>query len=218
MATEQDAARDRVLAARADFREQVDVLEASAREAVDIPAKVRRSPGKAAAVVGVLALLILRIPQRLFGIARRTVRGKAAPMPKRMLPDEVEKTLRKLGDDGDKVAVVLERDFAQYVKKASKDRAALRNVLLLSVARPLLTRAARAAGDAMFTPDSESFLARLAKIRERAGQEGASAPEGDESADASAQDRISAVRQEEAAKDDAAAPTGPADETAPTGI
>ena len=61
MATEQDAARDRVLAARADFREQVDVLEASVREAVDIPAKVRRSPGKAAAVVGLLAVLILRV-------------------------------------------------------------------------------------------------------------------------------------------------------------
>ena len=78
MATEQDAARDRVLAARADFKGQVDVLEASVREAVDIPAKVRRSPGKAAAVVGVLALLILRVPQRLFRIGRRTVRGKPA--------------------------------------------------------------------------------------------------------------------------------------------
>jgi hypothetical protein len=139
-------------------------------------------------------------------------------MPKRLLPDEVEKTLRKLGDDGDKVAVVLERDFAQYVKKASKDRAALRSVLLLSVARPLLGRAARAAGDAIFTPDPESFLARLSKIRERAEQGAASAGEDHELADASAEDRISAVRQDETAKDAGAATSGPADETAPTGI
>ena len=218
MATEQDAARDRVLAARAGFTEQVEVLEASVREAVDIPAKVRRSPGKAAAVVGVLALLILRVPQRLLRAGRRKVFGKAAPLPSRMLPDEIEKTLRKLGDDGDKVAVVLERDFAQYVKKASKDRAALRNVLLLSVARPLLGRAARAAGDAIFTPDSESFLARLSKIRERAEQGAASAGEDHELSDASAEDRISAVRQDETAKDAGAATSGPADETAPTGI
>ena len=169
MATEQDAARDRVLAARADFKGQVEVLEASVREAVDIPAKVRRSPGKAAAVVGVLALLVLRVPQRLFGIGRRTVRGKAAPMPKRMLPDEVEKTLRKLGDDGDKVAGVLERDFAQYVKKASKDRAALRSVLLLSVARPLLTRAARAAGDASTRRASGVARRACARAREFSG-------------------------------------------------
>jgi hypothetical protein len=218
VATEQDAARDRVLAARAGFTEQVEVLEASVREAVDIPAKVRRSPGKAAAVVGVLALLILRVPQRLFGIARRTVRGKAAPLPTRMLPDEVEKTLRKLGDDGDKVGAVLERDFAQYVKKASKDRAALRSVLLLAVARPLLGRAARAAGDAIFSPDPASFSARMAKIRERAGQGAAGAGEGDELADASAKERISAVRQDEATKDAGAGTSGPADETAPTGI
>ena len=64
---------------------------------------------------------------------------------------------------------------------------------------------------------ADSDMPVLAKIRERAGQEGAS-DEGDESADASAQDRISAVRHVEAAKDDGAAPTGPADETAPTGI
>ena len=39
-----------------------------------------------------------------------------------MLPDEIDKTLRKLGDDGDKVRGALERDFADYVKKAEKDR------------------------------------------------------------------------------------------------
>ena len=52
MATETDAARDRVLAARAALGEELEILEASARAAVDIPAKIRRSPAKAAAVAG----------------------------------------------------------------------------------------------------------------------------------------------------------------------
>ena len=52
MATEQDAARDRVLAARRDLSEQLELLEASGRAAIDIPAKIRRSPAKAAAVAG----------------------------------------------------------------------------------------------------------------------------------------------------------------------
>ena len=36
-----------------------------------------------------------------------------------MLPEEIEKTLKKMGDDGDKVRGTLERDFAEYVRKAS---------------------------------------------------------------------------------------------------
>ena len=52
VATETDAARDRVLAARAALGEELEILEASARAAVDVPAKIRRSPGKAAAVAG----------------------------------------------------------------------------------------------------------------------------------------------------------------------
>ena len=52
VATETDAARDRVLAARAALGDELETLEASARAAVDVPAKIRRSPGKAAAIAG----------------------------------------------------------------------------------------------------------------------------------------------------------------------
>ena len=47
MATETEAARDRVLAARAALGDELDGLEASARAAIDIPAKIKRSPAKA---------------------------------------------------------------------------------------------------------------------------------------------------------------------------
>ena len=202
MATDQDAARDRVLAARAEFAEQVERLEASGRAAVDIPAKVKRDPAKAAALVGGVAFLALKGPQRLFRFAREQIRGEPEPLPSRMLPEEVEKTLRKLGDDGEKVRGALERDFAQYAKKSAKDRQAVGSVLLLALGRPLAARAAKAVGDMVFSPNPEDFSKRLAQVRERAGE-------------SVAQRRIAAARREDP---DQGKPASPADETAPTGI
>jgi hypothetical protein len=221
VATEQDAARDRVLAARSELAEQIELLEASARAAVDIPAKIRRSPAKAAALVGGVGFLALKGPQRLFRFARTKVRGEPEPLPSRMLPEEVEKTLRKLGSDGEKVRGALERDFAEYAKKSAKDRQAIGSVLLLALGRPLASRAARAIGDMIFSPNPEDFSTRLAQVRERAGQGADRAREGVDKANASAQERIAAVRRDEpgADKGKTARPAaGPADEQAPTGI
>jgi hypothetical protein len=215
VATEQDAARDRVLAARSELAEQIELLEASARAAVDIPAKIKRSPAKAAALAAGVGFLVLKGPQRLFGAARKQIRGEPEPLPSRMLPEEVEKTLRKLGDDGEKVRGALERDFAEYAKKSAKERKAIGTVLLLALGRPLAARAARAIGDAIFSPDPQDFSTRLAQVRERAGQGVGRAREGVDRAGASAQERIAAVRRDERDKGSAA---GPADETAPTGI
>ena len=167
MATETDAARDRVLAARAALGEELEALEASARDAVDIPAKVRRSPAKAAAIAGSAGFVVLGGPKRLFGAARRAIFGPTAELPKRMLPDEIEKTLRKLGDDGDKVRGALERDFASYAKEAEKDRG-IAPLLTTTVARPLLMRAGKAAAEWFFRSDDDGFKARLAEVKERA--------------------------------------------------
>jgi hypothetical protein len=204
VATEQDAARDRVLAAREDLAEQLRVLEASGRAAIDIPAKIKRSPAKAAAVAGGVGFLVLKGPQRLFRGAKRVVRGAPAPMPKSMLPDEIEKTLRKLGGDGERVRATLERDFAEYAKASQKSRQSLRTLLILSVARPLLLRGSKAAADALYTPGESDFTKQLAAIRERAER-------GVQQARDSAQDRIAETRRSEA--DDAQ----PSDEEHPAG-
>jgi hypothetical protein len=170
VATETDAARDRVLAARTALGEELEALEASARAAVDIPAKVRHSPAKAAAIAGSAGFLVLGGPKRLFGAARRAVFGPTADLPRQMLPDEIEKTLRKLGDDGDKIRGALERDFAAYAREAEKDRG-IAPLLTSTVARPLLTRAGRAAAEWFFRTDEEGFQARLAEVRDRAKDE-----------------------------------------------
>ncbi len=167
MATEQDAARDRVLAAREDLAEQLRVLEASGRAAVDIPARIRRSPAKAAAVAGSVGFLALKGPQRVLGAARRAVFGPPSPMPKSLLPDEVDKTLRSMGDDGSKVRAALERDFADYAKRAQKERPSLQSTVRSSMLKPLMARASKAAADALLSADPEDIARRLGELRER---------------------------------------------------
>ena len=167
MATPTDAARDRVLAARADLADEFQVLEASGRAAVDIPAKIRRSPAKAAAVAGGIGFLALKGPQRLFGLGRRVVRGKDKPLPKAMLPDEIEKSLRRMGSDGERVRGTIERDFAEYAQQADKQRRRQRSLLLLAVAQPIVSRAARASAEWLFSPDKGSFERRIAEMRAR---------------------------------------------------
>jgi hypothetical protein len=169
VATETDAARARVLAARAALGEEIDALEASARAAVDIPAKVRRSPAKAAAIAGSAGFVVLGGPKRILGAARRAVFGPTAELPKRMLPNEIEKTLKKLGDDGDKVRGAIERDFAAYAKEAEKDRGV--SAIAAAAARPVLLRGAKAAAEWFLRPDEDGFQARLAEVRERAKEE-----------------------------------------------
>lgn len=176
MATEQDAARDRVLAAREDLAEQLQVLEASGRAAVDIPARIRRSPGKAAALAGGLGFLAVKGPQRLFGAGRRAIRGEPEPMPEGVLPKDVEKTLRSLGPDGRKVRAALERDFATYARQAQKSRRAMGVGLALAVVRPLLLRGSKAAADALLTPDGPAFAEQLDRIRRRAQSRADDAP------------------------------------------
>jgi hypothetical protein len=194
VATEQDAARDRVLAARGELAGELEVLEASARSAVDIPARIRESPAKAAAIAGAAGFLVLKGPSRIYRFVRTKVTGSPAPMPKRMLPKEIEKTLRSLGDDGEKVRGVIERDFAEYAKKAEKDRKGLLTVVLLAIARPLATRGARAAGEYLFTPGREGFGTRLDEMRAGARRRTAEARERADQAGDAARQRVSRAR------------------------
>jgi hypothetical protein len=168
VATEADAARDRVVAARAALGDELEVLEASVRTAVDVPAKIRRNPVPFAAAAGGVAFVAVGGPRRVFRGVRNRIFGAPEPLPPSMLPDEVEKTLRQLGDDGRKVRGALERDFAAYAKQAQRDRARLRTLLLLTVARPILNGAAKAVVRSLFGTDDEGFQGRLQEIRERA--------------------------------------------------
>jgi hypothetical protein len=199
VAAEQDATRNRVLAARAEFDTELAGLGASARDAVDIPAKVRRNPAKAAAVAGGLAFLLMRGPQRLLGGVRSRLFGRRAAMPDRMLPKEIEKTLGKLGKDGDKVRGTIERDFADYVKQRQRDRRAIPTVLLLAAARPVLGAVARRTAEYLTAPPSDQPATRIGQVW---GEVGARAGELRAEATARADEaRHSAERAASAAKE-----------------
>ena len=198
MAAEQDAARDRVLAARAAFDAELTGLGASAREAVDIPAKVRRSPAKAAAIAGGIAFVLMRGPQRVWGAIRSKVFGRRRPMPDRMLPKEIEKALDKLGNDGDKVRGTIERDFADYVKQRQRDRRAIPTVLLLAAARPVISAAARRTAEYLTAPPSDEPMTRIgdiwSQVGSRAGELRAEAAARAEEARGSAERAASAAK------------------------
>jgi hypothetical protein len=169
-----DAARAEVLAAREGLVEEVVRLEASARAAVDIPARIRRQPAKVGGAVAGGAFLLLGGPKRVVRGARRAIFGPDADLPKSMLPDEIEKALRKMGSDGDRVRGTLEREFARYLETsapARKDRdlVGMASGLLANLVRPASIRAGRAFAERMFDPDGPSFAEGLRKARARAG-------------------------------------------------
>jgi hypothetical protein len=112
-----DAARAEVVAARRDLAAEYDQLGKAARDAVDVPARIRRAPAQSAAVAGGAAFVVLGGPRRVLRRVRRAVFGEPTPLPKSMLPEEVEKAVRALGTDGDAVRGALERSFAEYLDK-----------------------------------------------------------------------------------------------------
>ena len=168
-----ESAVARVLAARAELAEEIDRLEAAGRAAVDIPAKIRRSPAKAAAVAAGGAFLVLGGPKRVYRKARKAITGhEEAPLPKALLPKDIEKSLKKMGTDGDKVRGTIEHDFAKYLDDRAKERrkegiqAAVVAVTLAAL-RPIGIQVGRRVAERMINPESTSFEEQLRRIRER---------------------------------------------------
>ncbi len=180
MGTRTDAALAQVVAARAELADDLEQLEAAGRAAVDIPAKIRRAPAKAAGVAAGAAFVALGGPKRVFRRAKRAVTGEEEELPSELLPKEVEKTLRKLGTDGRKVRGTLEREFARYLDTRAKERKkegvlAAGVALATGVLRPITLRAGKTLAERALDPDRPSFDEQLQKIRSRHSSEPPSA-------------------------------------------
>ena len=179
-----DAARTEVLAARADviaaregLVEEIGRLEASARAAVDIPARIRRQPAKVGAAAAGATFLLLGGPKRIVRGVRKVVFGPDAELPKSMLPDAIEKTLREMGSDGDRVRGMIEREFVRYLAATAPDRkdrdlVGMASGLLANLLRPASVRAGKAFAERLFDPDGPSFAEGLRKARTRAASAG----------------------------------------------
>jgi hypothetical protein len=170
--TRTDAALAQVVAARADLDTELDRLEAAGRAAVDIPAKVRREPVKAAGVAAGAAFLALGGPRRLFRRVKTAIRGEEDPLPSELLPDEINKVLKKLGSDGKKVQLTLDKEFAKYLDDRAKERkkeGILAAVVALGTTalRPVALRTGRQLVERMLNPDGPSFEEQMQRIRDR---------------------------------------------------
>jgi hypothetical protein len=170
--TRTDAALAQVVAARADLDAELDRLEAAGRAAVDIPAKVKREPVKAAGVAAGAAFLALGGPKRLFRRVKTAIRGEEDPLPSELLPDEINKVLKKLGSDGKKVQLTLDKEFAKYLDDRAKERkkeGVLAAVVALGTTalRPVAVRTGRQLVERMLNPDGPSFEEQMRRIRDR---------------------------------------------------
>jgi hypothetical protein len=167
-----EAARSEVLAAREGLDEELVRLEAAGRAAVDIPARLRREPAKVLGTAGGAAFLLLGGPKRVLSGLRKAIFGPNADLPKSMLPPEVEKTLRKLGPDGEKVRGTLEREFAEYLEEKApqrreRDLTGTAATLLGGVLKPVTERLGRQLAERALDPDGFSFADGLKRARAR---------------------------------------------------
>jgi hypothetical protein len=155
--------------ARTGLFDETTRLEATLRAAVDIKAKVRRSPKKAAAIAGGAAFLAVGGPRRVLRRARRAVFGAPDPLPASLLPDQVEKAVRALGEDGSKVRGALEREFASYLATTKKgDRRTLRLALLTTVG-PVVRQAGVEGVRRLFSAEPTHVEALTERLRRARG-------------------------------------------------
>ncbi len=175
MGARTDAARAKVVVQRAELADEVTRLEASGRAAVDLRAKIRQAPAKTAGLAAGTAFLLLGGPRRTFRLLRGAIRGGRAEMPKGLLPKDVEKIVRGLGEDGDRVRATLEREFAEFLESRRKDRGkrdlgATTASLLGNLLNPVTSRAGKRLAEQLFEPEEESYGTALGRIRARRRQ------------------------------------------------
>ena len=106
----------------------------------------------------------------MFRRAKRVVLGPPEPLPTSMLPKEIDKAIRELGDDGDKVRGTIEREFASYLEQTApqrkqRDVGTVGTILALTVIRRVFERYGQQLVDQLFSTDRAEFDEQLAKIR-----------------------------------------------------
>jgi len=118
MAQSTAEARQEVENARKGVEKELDDLTRATREALDIPAKVRRNPVRTAGLAGGAAFLLLGGPKRVARATEKRFFPKRVYERDRALPKNVQATMAKLDPaQREVVEAHLERDFAAYMKK-----------------------------------------------------------------------------------------------------
>jgi hypothetical protein len=108
-------------AARAGVEQSLEELTDASRSALDVPAKIRRNPVKAAALVGGAGFLLAGGPRRVARFAVGRVRAPKAEPFVGLMPPEIERVLKDSGlADDPEVRRALNEDFAEYLKSKGR--------------------------------------------------------------------------------------------------
>ncbi|HEX7591645.1 MAG TPA: hypothetical protein VF375_06810 [Candidatus Limnocylindrales bacterium] len=172
MGASTDAARAEVLASRQLLLVEVGRLEAAGRSAIDIPAKIRKSPVQTVALIAATGFVVLGGPKKTFQAARRAIFGPKADLPKSMLPEQIEKALKALGDDGNVVRGVLEREFVDYLEKnkgvrEKRDLKGAVSELGGNILRPVSSEVGKRLAKELLKPEGGSFNSVMDRIQAR---------------------------------------------------
>jgi hypothetical protein len=176
-----EAALEAVLASRASLDEELVRLEASARAAIDIPAKIKRNPVKTAGIAAGVGFVVVGGPKRVFRRVKRAVVGPEEPLPVSMLPKEIDAALKKLGTDGEKVRGTIERDFAAYLdskadERKTRDITAVLLSLIVGAGRGFALRSGRRLAEQLISTDPTQFAEQMKKVRARRAGQGTDKP------------------------------------------
>jgi len=112
--------------------------------------------------------------------------GPPPEYPTSMLPDEVERTLRRMGAEGETARGTIERDFARYLAERGSFSRPTASQATGEILGSLLKPAARVAGlrlaREMATANPKTYGSRLDRARARwvPGDEGPEPDEADE--------------------------------------
>ena len=157
-------ARQDVARARTALTTEVDELDLAVRSAVDIPAKIRRNPGRVATLGGGAVFLAAGGPKRVASRLARLVRRPKANSVTSLLPEDVQRIVAEVG--GGDVQAALERGFADWLeqdragtrKGKKRERRTGRDTfwhLFDSVSAPIASRAARQLADRLFAAEPD---------------------------------------------------------------
>jgi hypothetical protein len=89
-----------------------------------------------------------------------------------MLPEEIDRALKAMGDDGKRVRGAIERSFADYLeesrpKREARDLRGTVSELGGNILRPVTAEAGKRLAKELFNPESGSFAASMERIRAR---------------------------------------------------
>lgn len=118
---EVQAALAELQASREEVRRSLDDVTSATQSALDVPAKIRRNPVKAAALVGGAGFLLAGGPRRVMRFAVGRIRpGRPDPYAG-LLPTQIEQILKDNGLAGDPdLRRALEQDFAEYLRSKGR--------------------------------------------------------------------------------------------------